>query len=80
MAYHFKVGQIVKVVNNRGMVASIGATAVVIKANHDFIGHDLVDVVWETRFNNQKNGGYESYHFKPSIEKGDQLLFEFMMP
>ena len=74
----FKVGQTVEVINKSGMVASLGATAVVTKADHDFMGLSLIDVVWKTNFNNQMNGGYRSYHFKSLIRKNQQLLFSFM--
>ena len=74
----FKVGQTVEVINKSGMVALLGATAVVIKSNHDFIGSDLIDVVWKTNSNNQMNGGYRSSHFKPMVQKHQQLLFSFM--
>ena len=74
----FKVGQIVEVINKNGMVASLGATAVVIKGHFDFYGSDLIDVVWKTNSNNQMDGGYSSYHFKPLIRKNQQLLFSFM--
>lgn len=73
----FKVGQTVEVVDNYGMVASVGATAIVIKANYDFYGKTLVDVVWKTHFGRQMNGGYQSYHFKLKFVRGEQLLFSF---
>ena len=74
----FKVGQTVEVINKNGMVASLGATAVVTKDDHDFMGLDLIDVVWKTNSNNQMNGGYSSYHFKSMFRKNQQLLFSFM--
>lgn len=74
----FKVGQTVEVVNNDGMVASLGATAVVIKASHDWYGHNLIDVEWKTNYNSQMNGVYHSSHFKPKSVRGEQLLFNFM--
>jgi len=74
----FKVGQIVKLINNCGMCASLGATAVVTKANHDFMSSDLIDVEWKTLSENQMNGAYRSYHFKLAIRKNQQLLFSFM--
>lgn len=74
----FRVGQMVKVVDNNGMVASLGATAVVIKANHDFIGYDVIDVVWKTNSNNQMGGEYRSLHFESIHRKGEQLIFSFM--
>ena len=74
----FKIGQTVEVVNKIGMVVSLGATAIVIKTNHEYYGSDLIDVVWKTNSNNQMNGGYQSYHFKPFLKEGQQLLFSFM--
>ncbi len=74
----FKVGQIVEVVNKCGMVASLGATAVVTKINYDWYDTVFIDVVWKTNSNNQMNGGYMVHHFKPAIRKGQQLLFNFM--
>lgn len=74
----FRVGQIVEVIDNHGMAASLGATAVATKANHDWYNHELIDVVWKTNSNNQMDGGYESYHFKSALRKGQQLLFNFM--
>ena len=74
----FKVGGIVEVINKCGMVASLGATAVVTKVIHRYYGMELIDVVWKTQSNNQVNGGYQIYHFKPLIRKNEQLLFAFM--
>ena len=74
----FKVGQIVEVINKNGMVASLGATAVVTQTDYDFMGLDLINVVWKTNSNNQMDGGYNSYHFKPLLVKNQQLLFSFM--
>lgn len=74
----FKVGQKVELINNNGMAASLGATAVVTKIHFDWYGCTLLDVVWKTNFNNQMNSGYESYHFKPMFREGQQLLFAFM--
>ena len=74
----FKVGQMVEVVNNDGMCASLGATAVVTKERYNFISADLIDVEWKTLYRNQMNGGYSSYHFKSLPRKNEQLLFTFM--
>ena len=76
----FRVGQMVEVIDKCGMVASLGATAIVIKANHDWYDSALIDVVWRTNSNNQMNGGYQIHHFKPLIKKNQQLLFSFMTP
>lgn len=75
---NFVVGQTVKVVDNNGMVAPLGATAVVTMANHIFMGHDMIDVAWKTNFNNQMGGIYHSYHFESIHKKGQQLIFSFM--
>ena len=75
---YFNVGKIVEVVNNDGMCASLGATAVVTKAEYDFIISDLIDVEWKTLSKGQWDGGYSSYHFKPLPIKNQQLLFSFM--
>ena len=74
----FKVGQTVEVINKSDMVASLGATAIVTKGNYDFYDSDLINVMWKTNSNNQINGGYSSYHFKPVLQKHQQLLFAFM--
>ena len=74
----FKVGQTVKVINKSGMVVSLGATAVVTQTDYGFMGLDLINVVWKTNSNNQMDGGYSSYHFKPLLVKNQQLLFSFM--
>ena len=74
----FKVGQMVEVINKRGMVVLLGATAVVTKVIHRYCGMELIGVVWKTNSGNQMNGGYQIYHFKPLIKKNEQLLFSFM--
>lgn len=75
---NFVVGQVVEVVDNDGMVASLGATAVVAEANYGFKGYNLIGVIWKTNSNNQMDGGYQSYHFKPKSVRGEQLIFDFM--
>ena len=74
----FKVGQTVEVINKNGMVVSLGATAIVTRANYSFMSSDLLDVVWKTKSNNQMDGTYFSSHFKPALRKNQQLLFSFM--
>jgi len=69
---NFKVGQKVKLIDNNGMAADIGATAVISK-----IGNGWIKVVWLAHANRQMNGRYPSYHFKPAIKRGEQLLFDF---
>ena len=69
----FKVGQIVEVVNNSGMRASLGATAVI-----EDITDEFLIVIWRTHFNFQMNGAYFPHHFKPALRKNQQLLFSFM--
>lgn len=76
-AEKFKVGQTVELVANSGMVAELGATAIV-KRLYDYNNTSLIKVVWKTGFGHQMNGGYESYRFKPFFRKNEQLLFEFM--
>ena len=75
----FKVGQTVEVINKCGMAASLGATAVVTKVMRQYYGMELIDVVWKTQSNNQINGGYQIYRFKPLIRKNEQMLFSFMI-
>lgn len=70
---NFKVGQIVKLVNNEGMIAPIGATAVVKKVSTYYLG-----VVWKGYCNGQRDGGYYFHQFKPKVMRGEQLLFSFM--
>ena len=75
----FTVGQIVEVIDNHNMVASIGATAIVTGVDTGIkYGMKLIDVKWKTGSNRQMNGGYEPYHFKPKLVKYEQLLFSFM--
>ena len=73
----FKVGQVVEVIDKKGIGASLGATAVVTRGVHKWHGLELIDVEWKTNYNNQMNGGYRLGHFKPMLAKGQQLLFEF---
>lgn len=74
----FKVGQMVKVVKNSGIVASLGATAIVTKTKRKYMNYNLIDVAWKTNSNNQEDGGYQLWHFEPAIGKNEQLLFSFM--
>lgn len=74
----FKVGQTVEVVDNCGMAAEIGATAVVTSVAYAFCDRIVIDVVWKTNYNNQMNGTYSALHFKPTFRKHQQLLFAFM--
>lgn len=71
----FKKGQIVELVNNEGMSADVGATAVVIGTSTGGIF-----VQWKTLSNNQMDGMYLlcQGRFKPLIRKNQQLLFAFM--
>ena len=73
----FKKGQIVEVVNNDGMAAEVGATAKVVD-----ICKGAIFLQWKTRSNNQMDGMYflNRGKFKPTSQKGQQLLFSFMMP
>lgn len=74
----FKVGETVEVIDKNGMVALLGATAVVTKGNHIWFDMELIDVAWKTNSNNQMNGGYTTWHFSPMLKKNQQLLFSFM--
>jgi len=69
----FKVGQTVELINNEGMAALLGATAIVDKVRGNYI-----DVVWKTRANGQEYGGYYPNQFKIIPGKNEQLLFNFM--
>ena len=69
----FRVGQMVKLVKAHGMGAELGATAVILRKNGEFI-----IVSWKTHFNNQAPGSYYSTRFEPVAMKNQQLLFSFM--
>lgn len=69
----FKIGQIVKLTNNNGMVACKGATAKVIG-----VGDMWINVVWITLAQNQMSGHYQLHKFKLLHTKNEQLLFNFM--
>jgi len=79
MSMIFNVGQIVELVDNSGMVAELGATAVVTKSNYNYTDYySLIEVVWKTNFGCQVNGAYFVHYFKPYFRNGEQLLFSFM--
>ena len=69
----FRVGQMVKLVKAHGMGAELGATAVILRKNNEFI-----TVSWKTHFNNQAHGSYYLTRFEPVVMKNQQLLFNFM--
>jgi len=71
----FKVGQIVELVDDSGMAAGVGATAVVTG-----VGTQYLSVKWirNSLDDNQGNGGYCPHLFKVVSQKGKQLLFSFM--
>ena len=74
----FRIGQMVEVVNNDGLAAEMGATAVVTRANYSYGRSELIGVAWKTNFNGQMKGGYYIHYFRPMSRKGQQLLFSFM--
>ena len=69
----FKIGQTVRLINNNGFAAFIGATAVVTDITSRWLY-----VAWKTKHNGQGNGGYCAREFEPAIEVGEQLVFSFM--
>ena len=69
----FKVGQTVELVDNSGIAADKGATAVIIQVKRSYIV-----VKWKTHSNDQMDGGYSPNTFKLVLQKGEQLLFSFM--
>ena len=71
----FKVGQIVELVDNSGIAANIGATAVVTGVKTQYLS---VKWIRNSLDDNQGNGGYYPHSFKVVSQKGKQLLFAFM--
>lgn len=69
----FKVGQIIELINNDGMAAEVGATAIVKNVTSSCLG-----VVWKTKSRCQMDGFYMLSQFKPTSVKGQQFLFSFM--
>ena len=71
----FRIGQMVELVDNEGMAAKVGATAIV-----KMIGTSFIDVVWkrDSKWNKQGDGGYYPKDFRPIFRKNQQLLFSFM--
>lgn len=69
----FKIGQTVELINNDGMVAPLGAIAIVTK-----VMHSSVNIVWVGYVNCQMDGNYHLSHFKSLVRKNQQLLFSFM--
>ncbi len=68
----FKVGQTVMLINRVGMSALIGSTAII-----ERVGKEFLYVTWLTH-QSQSDGAYYLSHFKPTVEKNQQLLFAFM--
>jgi len=68
----FEVGQTVKVVNNNGIAAEIGATAVIYHISKEYI-----HLNWKTNFHFQCDGAYYPSHFIPVETYSKQLHFEF---
>ena len=69
----FKVGQTVELVDNAGMAAPLGATAII-----ERVGGIYIYVVWGKGADGQGNGGYWPHQFKSAFKKNQQLLFSFM--
>jgi len=78
----FRVGQIVKLIDNAGMNASINAEAVVTALGSKYLsvkwikGHTKVSTSG-TKYA-QMNGAYYYENFVPALEIGKQLEFDFM--
>ncbi len=69
----FKVGQTVRLINNSGMSANVGATAVIYSVSYMFLG-----VNWKTNSRSQCSGEYYPDKFEPVVKIGKQLVFDFM--
>lgn len=71
----FKVGQTVELINNEEISADLGATAVVIHIDNEYIS-----VIWtrDKKWHNQGDGGYFPTDFKILPQKNQQLEFAFM--
>ena len=71
----FRVGQIVKLIDNSNIGAKLGATAIVRGVDSEFLS-----VEWKrnsfAKF--QAHGKYFTRHFKPAVKKNEQLVFSFM--
>ncbi len=72
----FKVGQTVELINNSGMAAPLGATAIVVGG---IVYGNCVNVVWKGNVRNQMNGNYKLSGFRALPVRGEQLLFSFMV-
>ena len=68
----FVVGQTVMLIDNGGMNALVGSTAVI-----ECIDDEFLYVTWTTA-QRQSDGAYYPFHFKPIPRKNQQLLFAFM--
>ncbi|MBE3037077.1 MAG: hypothetical protein IMZ70_08380 [Candidatus Atribacteria bacterium] len=80
----FKIGQLLRLINNTGMCAPIGAIAKIVYRGSDsaygvrvkwISGHTKIV---NNRVFSQMDGVYANYHFVPVLEVGEQLLFDFM--
>lgn len=68
----FKIGQTVTLIDNSGMNALVGSTAVIKRIDDEFLY-----VMWITP-QTQSDGAYYPYHFEPKSVCGEQFLFAFM--
>lgn len=71
---NFKIGQTVVLIDNFAMAAEVGAEGMIYK-----IG-EYISVKWKEneKWKGQGHGGYYAHQFKPLIEVGEQLVFDFM--
>lgn len=74
----FKVGQIVRLTNNEGMAAEIGAIAIVKNIRGQTSPYIFVEWKRDSKWNGQGDGGYFPRSFTLAIQKGAQLVFNFM--
>jgi len=67
--------KIVELINGNGIVAEVGATAIVKSVSNGY-----VSIIWkrDLKWHNQGDGGYLPSDFKYVSVKGQQLVFGFM--
>ena len=71
----FKKGDKLELINNDNMSALLGATAIVIQGNRNYV---YVKWVRDSKYKGQVDGGYFHTDFKRLVIKNQQLLFDFM--
>lgn len=71
----FRAGQIIQLINNRNMNAMVGAKAIVISQNNNYV---IVKWIKGTGARSQMDGEYYPETFKLLSEPSGQLLFNFM--